>query len=563
MSLAKDAVTAIWEVLLKYDRYSGTQGKDVKVGGRLHKAEITAADVVHFFNIHRSRLTAFTESALSDAYVSAAERLRTDPTETVNLRLFGCRSANSHHHLLQWLCNEFLSCFSPEIEATQAVQQFESLLSEGRRKIRNEITAEEDFLSTDLPRILEREAVIVANSIVETREKETQPKIDDDQNSRILEYAEFAGVATVVAIRAVEEGLDWAEAIKRIDDESLKQETPSEAEQTAFGELDSTRLWKLPHNLSNERKDELSSLTAFTYAADQAVLNASRIFESVERCNQRIERYAGKKVEGFCRLWKGALEPVIEYFQIFPHQQALLETLTTTHEELAGFNHRLIEWDGPDGQGRTAEHWHHVAFYLAADITRALLTKRDAKEVLLFLSDKCVFSTLSMAKITSELERESKQALKHLAENEKPFSRDLDYHGENAVAYLNWAAIGTKRDIINWLPESKDGKGVEPTSVTDDAEYVPDGVAIHSETENPPGCFYTEERFTGGQRYLAKVFIRSKRTDGKTEIPLKNMLAKSAVFWARYYGSKVEIFCRTKDNYDYFKQKFDGLADES
>lgn len=105
--------------------------------------------------------------------------------------------------------------------------------------------------------------------------------------------------------------------------------------------------------------------------------------------------------------------------------------------------------------------------------------------------------------------------------------------------------------------------GGQQSSNNTPAEYVPDGVAIHPEAENPPDCFYTKERFIGGLRYLAKVFVRSKRKDGKTEIPLKKRLAKSAVLWARYYGSEVEIFCRTKDDYDRFKKQFDDLAHES
>jgi predicted DNA-binding protein (UPF0251 family) len=61
--------------------------------------------------------------------------------------------------------------------------------------------------------------------------------------------------------------------------------------------------------------------------------------------------------------------------------------------------------------------------------------------------------------VDHELRRTLEKASKFVESQKKPFSRDLDYHGENAVAYLNWAAIGTRRDIINWLPESIDGGG--------------------------------------------------------------------------------------------------------
>ena len=126
------------------------------------------------------------------------------------------------------------------------------------------------------------------------------------------------------------------------------------------------------------------------------------------------------------------------------------------------------------------------------------------------------------------------------------------------LLHLSDANIGPRLELEHAeavrLVESQSNRPTKPVT-----EYVPGGIAFHDESHDPPECFYTEESFIGFQKFLAKFFCQYSK-DQRPDLALKRKLKISPRLWGRKSGRSVEIFCRTKDDYERLKERYPALT---
>jgi hypothetical protein len=135
--------------------------------------------VVATFEAHRPILRQYATARLTDNYIREARKIKADCSEPIILSRFGCRTANSHHALLQWIICGVMACFDPDCPEAKAIESlalpcFESDAGEAEKiESLNEFLSDcgndeddsLDYLRVELPRLLQLERILAEDVV--------------------------------------------------------------------------------------------------------------------------------------------------------------------------------------------------------------------------------------------------------------------------------------------------------------------------------------------------------------------------------------------------------------